>query len=323
MHPLPHLLAAIPIHAGDTPSVFAPAGPAAAREALMGWVSGIIGVVVLALVCLAMVVGLWRRGHSGVEGPPDHRREVRSVLVLGLVLPALILAALYVWSTYETVALAAPPGQAEIEVVGRQWWWEVRYPGAGVVTANELHIPVGVPVLVRLSAADVAHSFWVPRLMGKMDLIPGDTNMIRLQADSVGSYMGTCAEYCGVQHAHMGLVVVASEPAEYRAWLAHEGAPAAAPVDSAALAGAARFETAGCAGCHTVRGTAAAGEIGPDLTHIATRLTVGAGMLPNNRGNLGGWVADPQHVKPGNLMPTLPMTGPELHELLEYLGTLQ
>ena len=319
--------AAIPIHAGDTPSIFAPAGPAAAREALLGWVSGIIGVVVLVIVCAVLLVGLRRRAVASAAGahvaPPDHRRETHSIALFGLILPAMILIALYAWSTYETVALAAPPGRPAIEVVGHQWWWEVRYPDAGVVTANELRIPVGEPVLVRLSSADVAHSFWVPRLSGKMDLVPGDTNLIRLQADSVGSYLGQCAEYCGVQHAHMGFVVVASTAADYRKWLADEAAPAGPPAMADARAGQALFTSAGCAGCHTVRGTSAAGLLGPDLTHVASRLTIGAGTLPNTRGNMAGWVADPQHIKPGNLMPVLPLTGPDLQALLAYLGTLQ
>lgn len=324
---IPHLFPAI-----DTPSIFAPAGPIAAREALLGWGSAALGSVIFIIVCVVLAIGLWRRrevtteradGDVSVIGKQEHARELRAIVIFGFVLPAIVLVGLYGWSISEAVALAARPQGQEVEVVGHQWWWEVRYPAEGVTTANELHLPEGVPVRLRVSSADVIHSFWVPRLLGKIDLIPGDTNNVWIRADSVGLFLGMCAEYCGVQHARMRFMVVSQPADEYAAWLASERTAARSAVTPTEMEGEKQFMEAGCAGCHTVRGTAAAGIEGPDLTHFASRLTIGAGTLPNTRGNLAGWIANPQHIKPGNHMPELPITGPQLQSILDYVGALR
>ncbi|HLU83462.1 MAG TPA: c-type cytochrome, partial [Trueperaceae bacterium] len=210
-----------------------------------------------------------------------------------------------------------------IEVIGHQWWWEVRYPESGVVTANEVVIPVGETVRLELSSVDVIHSFWVPVLNGKMDLIPGQTTSLPLEASLAGEYFGFCAEFCGVQHARMNLLVVAQERSDFDAWLATQQLAAPPPNDATTLAGQQVFLGSACVYCHTVRGTNASGKLGPDLTHLASRRLLGAGALPNTRGNLAGWIVNSQTTKPGNRMPPMYLGGSELQSLLAYLETLR
>jgi cytochrome c oxidase subunit 2 len=207
-------------------------------------------------------------------------------------------------------------------VVGHQWWWEFQYPELGFVTANELHVPVGRRVELRLTSTDVIHSFWVPELQGKTDLIPGRENVAWIEADRPGVYGGQCAEYCGIQHTHMGLLVVAQPEAEYEQWAAGQRAPAVTPADSTTDRGRETFLRA-CALCHTVRGTPAGGRLGPDLTHLASRRTLAAGLLPNTAGHLGGWISNPQALKPGTRMPRVPLSRDEFRLLHQYLLTLR
>ena len=206
-----------------------------------------------------------------------------------------------------------------IEVIGEQWWWRVRYlDGAGrpeFETANEIRIPGGQPVLLELKSADVIHSFWVPALAGKLDMIPGRTNRLRLLAARAGEYRGQCAEYCGGPHAFMAFFVIAEEEPAFEAWAANQRAPAGQDSD---------LFLRQCGACHTVRGTAAAGKLGPDLTHVGSRKTIGAALLPMNRGALAGWIASSQHLKPGNLMPSFQrLSGEELRGLASYLESLE
>jgi cytochrome c oxidase subunit 2 len=233
--------------------------------------------------------------------------------------------------TLQGLSALTPPGSSgvdelTVDVTGHQWWWEIHYPGAGheasVTTANEIHIPAGRRVRVRLTSRDVIHSFWVPALHGKMDLIPGRTTEIALQADRPGIHRGQCAEYCGTQHARMALWVIVDSPGDFAAWLDRERRPAAEPQEERARRGRAVFLAQSCAGCHAVRGTNV-GVGGPDLTHVASRRTLAAGTLDNVPGNLAGWVADPQALKPGSLMPRVPLDAGELHALVAYLGTLR
>jgi cytochrome c oxidase subunit 2 len=214
-----------------------------------------------------------------------------------------------------------------LEVKGHQWWWEVQYldavPSRGVTTANEIHIPVGRPVTIKLSSSDVIHSFWVPNLHGKKDLIPGHDNSISIQADRPGIFYGQCAEFCGFQHAHMGLIVIAEPPERYQAWLDGQRQSSVTPQTPEQLRGQKLVELLPCANCHTIHGTQASGRTGPDLTHLASRRTIAAGMLPNTRGHLGGWLADPQGVKPGTLMPPNPMDSRDLQSVLDYLEILK
>jgi cytochrome c oxidase subunit II len=213
------------------------------------------------------------------------------------------------------------PTELAIEVVGHDWWWEVRYPD--FVTANEIHIPVGRAVHVELRTADVIHSFWVPSLTSKFDLVPNQKNDLWLMADRAGEYRGQCAEFCGAQHAGMAFLVVAQPEGEFDQWMAGQAAPARTPTDALATRGQQVLEGTACASCHTVRGTTADGDVGPDLTHFGSRQFIGAGVAPNDPGWLGGWIANSQTVKPGNLMPPQPLAPEDLNALIAYLETLE
>jgi cytochrome c oxidase subunit 2 len=222
-----------------------------------------------------------------------------------------------------TEAPAANTTSMTIHVTGRQWFWDVSYPGTTAVTANEIHIPVRTRINLIATTGDVIHSFWVPQLQRKVDMIPGRRNRILLYADKPGRYRGQCAELCGLQHAHMAMQVVAEPQPAFRAWLQNMAKPRRAPTTPAERRGEQVFLSNQCASCHTIRGTSARGDVGPDLTHLATRATLAANTIPNREGYLGGWVLDPQHVKPGNKMPGLNLDGPEFQALLSYLQSLK
>jgi cytochrome c oxidase subunit 2 len=221
----------------------------------------------------------------------------------------------------------ADPDALTIRVTGHQWWWQVEYedpvPERRVATANEIHIPVGRRVKVELVSSDVIHSFWVPNLQGKTDLIPGYSTTTFLQADSAGVYHGRCAEFCGLQHAHMDFLVIAEPPARFAAWYTGQLRDAAPPANPEAAKGKQVFLANRCAVCHKVRGTEAGGTLGPELTHLASRRTLAAVTLPNTRGHMGGWVVDPQKIKPGVNMPPNPLSPDELRSLLAYLESLK
>jgi cytochrome c oxidase subunit 2 len=214
-----------------------------------------------------------------------------------------------------------------IRITANQWWWDVQYlnpiPSLMVTTANEIHIPVGRPVAILLQSYDVVHSLWIPALHGKRDLIPGRLSEIWIQADQPGFYRGQCAEYCGLQHAKMALTVVADTPDDFQRWLTHMRSPAPAPGTPSQIRGREVIERGPCAMCHSIQGTLAGGRTAPDLTHLGSRSTIAAGTLPNSRGNLGGWIADPQHIKPGNHMPVPGLSSDELVAVLDYLETLK
>ena len=306
-----------------SPSALDPHGSGAERVAGLWWLLFWISAVVFAVVCLLLVVALARR-----RGDRDTlvRRGGGELLIVvgGVVVPAIVLTAVYVVGLRDLRALTVPKGtDLTVEVTGHDWWWEVRYPKDGIVSANEIHVPVGRPVRLVLTSDDVIHSFWVPQLTVKTDLIPGHTNTTWIQATSPGAYRGQCAEYCGLQHAKMAILVVAEPPDAYASWLAAERRPAVAASDPVAARGRLALERNSCAACHTVRGTAATGTIGPDLTHFGGRRTIGAGALANTRGNLGGWIVNSQTVKPGNKMPPQPLTPEELQALLAYLESLK
>jgi cytochrome c oxidase subunit 2 len=214
-----------------------------------------------------------------------------------------------------------------IEMTGQQWWWQVRYmdadPSKIFYTANELHIPVGQPVTIKLKSSDVIHSFWVPNLVGKKDLVPGHDASIWFQADRPGVYRGQCAEYCGLQHAHMAFWVIAEPLDKYQAWLAGQLQSAHEPATDSERRGQQVFLAAPCVMCHTIQGTLAGASIGPNLTHLASRNYIAAGTLPNTRGHLSGWVVDPQAIKPGNRMPPNSLKSDDLQALLDYLQSLK
>lgn len=312
------------------PSALAPASPDASRVALWWWILFGVAGVVFAIVMALMLFALLRRGGRRAEReelPPRlERRWFLFVLLAGGVIPAVILSTVMGLNVYSELRLAreaARPNLA-VQVIGHQWWWEVYYPREGFTTANELHVPVGQSVEVKLSTADVIHSFWVPQLSPKQDLIPGQTNTLTFTATQPGTYRGQCAEFCGLQHAHMIFTVIADPPPVYAAWAARQQQPAPPPpYNTAAFQGQQIFQGSACVYCHAVRGTNASSRLGPDLTHIASRLTLGAGTLPNNRGNLAGWIVNAQAVKPGNKMPPMYLSSSKLNELLAYLETLQ
>jgi cytochrome c oxidase subunit II len=304
-----------------------PAGPGAERIADLFWAMTILGTIVFLIFCGALVWALAHRREAGLRPTPEEdRHRTRMILLFGAALPALILLPLLFW-TFGTLAAIDPrarPADLVVDVVGKQWWWEIRYrdtmPSRTFITANELHVPVGKRVELRLTSTDVIHSFWVPELQGKTDLIPGRENVAWIEASRPGEYGGQCAEYCGLQHATMGLLVVAQSEAEFEEWAA--GQRAAAPADTVNAQGREAFVRT-CGYCHTVRGTQAGGRMGPDLTHIASRRTLAAGLLPNTPGHLGGWIANPQALKFGSNMPRVPMSRDEFRLIHLYLQTLR
>lgn len=287
-----------------------------------------LGLVLYVGATAILVLVLALAAYGALSGP----RKVSAgawVIGGGVVFPAVVLAALLVHSLRVGHALSGPPpGPADIEVTGKMWWWEVRYQdaatGATAVLANELYVPVGRPVEIALRSDNVIHSFWVPALAGKVDMIPGRTTRLVVQAREPGVYRGQCAEYCGLQHAWMAFYVVAVSEEAYKQWLAHQAAPAQAPGNAFLRQGREAFLREGCGACHAVRGTAANGTLGPDLTHVGGRLSLAAGRLDNHAGTLAGWIADSQTIKPGNLMPSMNVfTGVELRAVAAWLESLK
>lgn len=280
-----------------------------------------------AVIVFLLLLGWWRRNSTKLPFGGNDWVGTGLVVGLGVVVPLLILPLVFVYSDVFVMRQTEAPALAStaltIEITGHQWWWEARYPGTSAVTANEIHIPVHTRVNVVVHTTDVIHSFWVPQLNRKIDTIPGRSNRILLEADRPGVYRGQCTEYCGLQHAHMALLVFAQPPAQFRAWLANMARPARTPTTAAQRRGLQVFLSNACSGCHQIRGTSAHGTVGPDLTHLQTRTTLAAVTIPNRIGYLGGWILDPQHVKPGNKMPGLNLSGPDFRDLLAYLESLR
>jgi cytochrome c oxidase subunit 2 len=292
------------------------------------WGMLVAAAVVFGGALLLLAIAYRRRTREGLPGVgKDEDVSTGLVVAFGVLIPVTCLLILFFIADIGVVnATSSPkPGQTRmnISVVGHQWFWEVRYPGTTAVTANEIHIPVKTPVNVRLTSADVVHSFWVPELNKKVDMLPGHPNRLLLYADRVGVYRGQCAEFCGLQHAHMSMAVYADPPAKFKAWLANMSRPLAPPTSPQAKAGEQVFLTQQCASCHTIRGTAAQGTIGPDLTHLQTRRTLAALTIPNDTAHLAGWIANPQAVKPGNKMPALDLTGAQFQQLMTFLQGLK
>ena len=306
-------------------------GPQAERIAELWWVLFAICTVVLVIVVVLAVWATFRgRRTDETEIALSTRQSTKLVLAGGVIIPTIVLIGLLVHSVAVGNAITSEPaGDAlVVDVVGHQWWWEVNYPdrenvSRGFRTANELRIPVGRPVRVQLASRDVIHSFWVPNLHGKTDLIPGQSTATWLQADKPGTFRGQCAEFCGLQHAHMAFMVVAEPPERFEAWAEQQRRPAEEPASSEAARGRDVFLSNACVLCHTVRGTIALGSVAPDLTHVASRLTLAAGTLPNTRGHLAGWILNPQDIKPGNRMPPTNLEPADLHALLSFLESLK
>ena len=296
-----------------------------------------VAICTLVFVAVLAVLGyvLWRAPRANAAAAADiaalsrPEANLRRWVLLAAAVSVILLFVLLVADVHTDRTLARLPlsGALHIRLTGHQWWWEARYDDAQAsrmfTTANELHIPVGTPVILTLQSADVIHSFWVPNLHGKKDLIPGRTATIKLRADRPGVYRGQCAEFCGYQHAKMALLVVAEPPAQYQAWAERQRQPAPEPVDIQQRRGRDFFLSSTCAMCHSVQGTMAQAVLGPDLTHFASRKYLAAGTLPNNRGNMTAWILDPHRFKAGVNMPPHALKPDEIQALMSYLETLQ
>ena len=309
---------------GGLQSALDPIGPSAREIAVLWWAMAAGATIVFALVLGFLLYALY--GGSG-------RRRIKPmqlILVGGIVVPVVVLSILVPFNinVASGVTAEAEPGTLTIRVHARQWWWEIEYddgtPGGSFTTANELYLPVGEPVELLLTSADVIHSLWLPRLAGKLDLIPGRTNRLLVEADTAGVLRGQCAEFCGVGHTRMALYAVAVPPGRYREWAERQRTPAAEPSDELARDGARLFATNGCALCHAVRGHDAWGRLGPDLTHVGGRMTIGAGLLDTTPQNLALWIARNDAVKPGNLMPDYADLDPPTRDAIAaYLDGLE
>ncbi|WP_064742413.1 cytochrome c oxidase subunit II [Bradyrhizobium sp. ORS 375] len=297
------------------------------------WFSTAVSILVIVIVSALLLGGIFRRRSLPAPDLPGQAAVARphggaSWITIGVGITTVVLVFTTVW-TFATLAHTGPqpgPAAVRLQITAHQWWWEVRYlsdkPSEEFTTANEIHIPVGQIVEVKLRGPDVIHSFWVPKLAGKTDVIPGQENQTWLQADREGVYRGQCGEYCGQQHAHMAFEVIASPPDAYAQWRQQQLQPAHATDATEPQSGEGLFTTR-CGICHTVRGSRAGGILGPDLTHVMSRRTIAADTLPNTTGNLAAWIADPQHIKPGNRMPRLALSGEQLTLIRHYVETLK
>lgn len=299
-----------------------PAGAGAERVALLFWI-----VIPAAVAIWAVVIGL--AVYAGALKPGRHSERGASRLILwgGIVAPTLTIFVLMVASLVLLEEMTRSDPDLTLHANGEQWWWRIAHEGPGgapVATPNELRLPVDRQAEIRLTATRVIHSFWAPALGGKMDMIPGRENRMTLTPTRTGVFRGQCAEFCGEAHAQMAFPVVVMEPAAFDAWLARQAEPARQPETDAARSGRDLFLASGCGACHTIRGTEAAGRVGPDLTHLGSRLTIGAGILPVTRGALADWITAPEHLKPGVRMPGFGALGErEIGLIATYLAGLE
>jgi len=293
---------------------------------LWWWMLGVATIVFLGAV--VMLVAAWlKRGVAGLPFLGERENLAEGlVLIFGIGIPLVVLVALFGVSDVYLVGQTSPPNPKTtamtIDVIGHQWWWEVHYPSTGAVTANEIHIPVDTRVNVVATTADVIHSFWVPALNRKIDMIPGRQNRILLYATKTGEYRGQCSQFCGVQHAHMALEVFVQSPTAFQAWLRNMSSPAPAPITPEEQAGKTLFMSSSCASCHTIAGTPAEGTVGPNLTHVAGRTTLAAATIPNTPAEMEAWISNPQAIKPGDRMPDLGLPHSEVVEITDYLESL-
>jgi cytochrome c oxidase subunit 2 len=306
-------------------SALDPQSPLARAIYHLGIVSGIIFLLIFVAVTGGIIYAICR--FPGRAGEPDPKQFAGSekVEIIWTAVPFLIVVFLFVLTLRGMNQADPPPAPSpDLVVIGHQFWWEAQYPRSGAVTANEIHIPVGKAVAVRLDSKDVLHEFWVPQLTRKMSTVPGQPNNIWLQADKPGAYIGQCSEFCGTQHAWMRILVVADEPSQFEAWQQTQLQPAPAPTIDAAAKGLSLFQTSTCINCHAIRGVPNAdADAAPDLTHVASRRQLGSGILENTPANLRLWLKNPQHIKPGVLMPDFNFTEQELDALEAYLTTLR
>jgi cytochrome c oxidase subunit 2 len=315
---------------GNPQSALSPAADAAARIADLAWIlfwtTGILAALVIALLCLAIYRG--RKAAAHAEQRPLPAPEHVLLLGAGAAFPGLVLILFAFMTVRVGSEVSAPPHEAalHIDVVAHQFWWEVHYPQLGITTANEIHLPAGRASRLNITSADVIHSFWVPRLHGKLDMNPGRTNVLWLHPREPGVYRGQCTELCGMQHALMAFLVVAQDSFAFQRWVTDQQRLAAPPLDPRLQRGVQVFFEAGCSQCHAIRGIhepVFTGEPGPDLTHLATRQTLAAATIDFNRANLGGWILNPHDFKPGARMPATVLGSADFQALLAYLETLR
>jgi cytochrome c oxidase subunit II len=309
----------------QTSNALSPQSPQARAIYDLGIVSTIVFVLIFVVVTGAIVYAIFRFRRR--EGEPDPKQFAGSqrVEIIWTVIPFLIVVFLFVLTLRGMNRADPPPAPSpDLVVTGHQFWWQADYPASGAVTANEIHIPTGKPLSVRLDSKDVLHEFWVPELARKMTTVPGQANHIWLQADKPGTYIGQCSEFCGVQHAWMRILVVAEEPSKFEEWQRAQLQPSQTPKSDGAVKGLALFQTSTCISCHAIRGvTGADARVAPDLTHVASRKQLGAGILENTPANMRLWLKSPQHIKPGALMPDFTFTDQQVDQLAEYLSSLQ
>lgn len=313
--------------AGTPLGIFGNAGHDAQEISRLIALFGGVSIAVVVLIALLLASSIWhRREADRTAGRPQRDEGGMPWIYWGVGVSTVVLLVCMLFNLQTIAAVARTPDDAAltVEVTAHQWWWELRYqdrePSRTFQAANEIHVPVGEKVQLLLSSADVIHSFWVPSLAGKMDVIPGQTNVTWIKADHPGTYRGECAVFCGAEHARMAFTVVAQEPKDFQAWQEHQLSPAPPPADTTALRGRLVFESR-CAACHTLRGSAAAGLAGPDLTHLMDRRRIAAGVLPNDAADLTSWIRDPQQHKPGTFMPAVPLSEADLSAVVAYLET--
>jgi cytochrome c oxidase subunit II len=303
--------------------VLDPGGPAASLITDLWWFMFWTSLVIFIAVVVLLLYALFKPRQS-----PDETSIRAGRMMIswgGIIIPAVVVIATMVYTLYVMDALSEPDRRPPltVDVTSHMWWWDMRYTEQGIATGNELHIPAGQPVLLQLRATDVIHSFWVPRLQGKRDMMPGTVTTLWIEADEPGEYRGMCAEFCGLQHANMSFLVIAHEPDEFEAWLANQQALPPEPEDDLTIQGQQVFMESECVACHTIRGTQANGTLGPDLTDIGARRELGAGTLPNTPGHLAGWTVNAQQFKPGNRMPPQAIEGEDLQALVAYMRSLR
>jgi cytochrome c oxidase subunit II len=300
-----------------------PAGPPAQLITNLWWFMFWTSLVIFLAVVGLLIYALFKPRQP----TDDHSIRTGRAFITwgGVIIPAIVILAVMSFTLYGMDELASPPSNPviEIHVTSNMWWWDVRYPEYGIATGNEIHIPAGQPVNLQLRAVDVIHSFWVPQLQGKRDMMPHTTTQLWLLADQPGEYRGQCAEFCGLQHANMAFLVIAHTPEEFQEWLELRSTPPPPPTDPYIRRGQQVFLGAECVYCHTIRGTVASGTVGPDLTDIASRRELGAGTLPNTPGHLASWTINAQLFKPGNRMPPMPMQGEDFNAMMAYMRTLR
>jgi cytochrome c oxidase subunit 2 len=312
---------------GGDQSALNPKSTQSRHIANLWWGMLIVAGIVFAGAVALLLIG-WLRRRPGLPFLGQRERLSDALVVaFGALIPVVVLVALFIVANIDVIDTTAAPSAGSttmtIDVIGHQWFWEVRYPGSRAVTANEIHIPTGTRVNVVATTEDVIHSFWVPQLNRKIDMVPGQRNRVLLYSSKPGVFRGQCAEFCGLQHAHMAFAVFADPPDRFRAWLANEAKPQPAPANGLARAGQQAFTSSQCASCHTIRGTSAQGSVGPDLTHVGSRTTLAAYTIKNDPNELARWLDDPQHIKPGNKMPQLGLTQAQIGAIVPYLESLK